>query len=358
MIRSIQIIKKMDRIIGPFLLRILPKEPDKKKEVDHPKKILIIRPGGMGDAILLLPVLKAVSKKSKYTRIDILCEPRNQGVFHAVPFINNILSYKNLPDLISVFKKRYDIIIDTEQSHFLTAIVTRVLKADLKSGFRVNGRQKMYTMSVPYRHDVYEAESFWNLVSTTLNLKEPFSWGFPYFKQVKINPSDNIFKKKYVCLFPGATIDERLWPEERWVKVIDWLTQFGWSCVLLGGKKEIDQCRAIIQNCKTGNLTNLCGQLTILETTKVLENASLLLSTDSGILHLGVLSNVSTISLFGSGIAAKWAPKGNNHTVINKKLKCSPCTKFGTTLPCPNNYECMLRISSEDVVNAIQTRLK
>jgi len=42
-----------------------------------------------------------------------------------------------------------------------------------------------------------------------------------------------------------------------------------------------------------------------------------------------------TVSLFGSGIAAKWAPRGPRHVVLNKDLHCSPCTRFGYTPPCP-----------------------
>ncbi|CCK80298.1 glycosyltransferase family 9 protein [Desulfobacula toluolica] len=351
MIHSIQIIKQIDRILGPVLLKIFPRALKKKKRSPHPNKILIIRPGGMGDAILLIPVLKAVSKKIKPANIDILCEPRNQEIFHAVQFVNNTLSYKNPTDLISVFRKQYDIIIDTEQSHFLTAIITRLLKADLKSGFHVNGRQKMYTISIPYRHDIYEADSFWNLIAKTLDFKESFSWDFPYFKQEKKNFISDICFEKYICVFPGASIDERLWPEKSWAKVIDQLTQFGWKCVLLGSHKEINQCRTIIKYCKTRDIINLCSQLTILETTLVLKKSSLLISTDSGILHLGVLSDVSTVSLFGPGIEAKWAPKGHNHLVINKNLDCSPCTKFGTTPPCGNFKLCMLKITPMDVIN-------
>lgn len=343
--------KQIDRIAGPILLKIFPKALNKKKSIHHTNKILIIRPGGMGDAILLLPVLKAISKKFNHAEIDVLCEPRNQDVFHAVPFVNKMLSYKNSRDLISVFRKNYDVIVDTEQSHFLSAIVTRLLKADLKSGFRVNGRQKMYTISTPYHHDVYEAELFWNLVAETLNFNESFSWDFPYFKPVKNSVSPDIFFKKYVCVFTGASIDERLWPEKFWAKVIDRLTQSGWKCVLLGGRKELDQCRTIIEHCNTRNIVNLCGQLTILETTSVLEKSSLLISTDSGILHLGVLSNIPTVSLFGPGIAAKWAPRGKHHCIINKNLSCSPCTKFGTTPPCQNFKTCMLKITPMDVIN-------
>ena len=354
MASPIKILKQIDSLAGPVFLKIIPDQSPlvRPKKI---KQILIIRPGGLGDALLLLPALKAASKKFQYLKIDILCERRNQQAFQAVSYINKILFYHNPFDLVWIFKKKYDLIIDTEQSHYLSAIVTRFLKADLKSGFKVNSRQKIYNLSIIYHHDIYEAQMFWNLIFHTLNFNESFAWDFPYFKQLKTNFLPEITGKSYICLFPGASIKERLWPEKYWAKIIDHMIQAGVDCILLGGQKETIQIKTIMKLCQTKkNIINMCNKLSILETTSVLKKASFLISTDSGILHLGVLSNIPTISLFGSGIAAKWAPQGRKHTIINKNLKCSPCTKFGTTPPCPNKNECMIKITPEDVIKSIK----
>ena len=211
----------------------------------------------------------------------------------------------------------------------------------------------MYNLTISYHHDIYEAKMFWNLIFHTLNRTEPFAWNFPYFKKLKTNLLPEIAGENYICLFPGASIEERHWPEKCWAKIIDHIVKTGFYCILLGGQKEIIETNRILARCQSQNLINLCNKLTILETTKVLGKASLLISTDSGILHLGVLANTPTISLFGSGIAAKWAPRGEKHKVINKHLECSPCTKFGTTPPCPNKKACMLQITPEDIINNV-----
>ena len=159
--------------------------------------------------------------------------------------------------------------------------------------------------------------------------------------------------EKIICLFPGATINERLWPEKRWANVIDWIAHNNLRPILIGGSKEYTQCKKIMGYCKTSSGINLCSTLSIIETAGLFKQAKLLISTDSGILHLGVLCNIPTISLFGSGISDKWAPKGDNHSVIKKNLDCSPCTRFGTTPPCPNKKVCMHKITPEDVIKNI-----
>ncbi len=92
MINYINTVKSIDRIIGPLLLKTLPKATPSEK-IKSLEKILIIRPGGMGDAILLLPILKTLSIKFEHLKIDILCEERNRGVFKAVSFVNRLFSY-------------------------------------------------------------------------------------------------------------------------------------------------------------------------------------------------------------------------------------------------------------------------
>ncbi len=353
----IKTIKQIDQIIGPVLLKLFPRAVMPKSKASPLKKILIIRPGGMGDALLLLPILKEIDVLFP-VKIDILCEPRNETVFKSIPFIHQIFSYKNLKSMMSVFQKKYDAVFDTEQSHFLSAIVTRLVHADITAGFKTRGREKMYNRAMAYSHHIYEAKLFWELFSIVFSLRKPFHFNFPYFIPPKHNQFLSFNEKKIICLFSGATINERLWPEKRWAKVMDWIADRNLKPILIGGLKEYDQCKKIMAYCKTNTGTNLCSKLSISETTALFKQSKLLITTDSGILHLGVLCNVPTISLFGPGIADKWAPQSNHHIVINKMLSCSPCTVFGTTPVCPNEKICMMKIHSDDIIDAARVLLK
>jgi ADP-heptose:LPS heptosyltransferase len=98
---------------------------------------------------------------------------------------------------------------------------------------------------------------------------------------------------------------------------------------------------------------NLAGATTLAETAAVIKKSALLLSGDSGVLHIAVGLGVPTVSLFGPGRVKKWAPQGEHHIVINKELPCSPCTTFGHTPPCPIHAQCMRDISVDEVVTAV-----
>jgi len=357
----IRFLKVIDSVIGPLLLRIAPRPPSKHTPPSEIKHILVIRPGGMGDAALLLPVLKEIKNIVSGIKIDLLCEPRNAGIFKASPHIDDIFYYDRPGTLLKILRKPYDIVFDTEQSHFLTAFVCSLLKADYKIGYATQNRGFVYHRALTYHHNRYEAENFWDLFSSVFPIPRLLQWNFPYF----LSSQEKNWKLNYpirtgvpfVCLFPGASKKECNWPETRWVKVADYLQREGYQAILLGGNLEIPICKKIITQSRIKKIIDLSGKLSLLKTAWLLEKASLLISTDSGILHVGVLCDIPTVSLFGSGIAAKWGPKGPKHTIVNKGLPCSPCALFGTIPSCSHNIACMMEITSEEVIKVVNELL-
>ena len=132
------------------------------------------------------------------------------------------------------------------------------------------------------------------------------------------------------------------------------LAALGVAVVVVGGGDDKGQGEVIVA-CGTG--LNLAGRTSLSETAAVIQKSALLLSGDSGVLHIAVGLGVPTVSLFGPGRARKWAPRGERHMVINKGLPCSPCTTFGTTPPCPIAAQCMNDITVDEVFNAVTVLL-
>ena len=363
----IKLLKALDSIVGPLALRLAVGSRQGKRpgfSINQKiEKVMVIRPGGIGDAVLLLPALKILKEVIPAIHIHILCEPRNAGVFAHSPFISGIFNYNRLGDLKKMRKVEYDCIFDTEQSHFLTSALVALLKAHKKIGFATEARERAYDVSVEYFQNEYEAESFFRLFAAGIeNWPQKFRLQPPYFfptdqERAKVSALLADIKRKIVCMFPGASVKERLWPIDRWSKVADELWEYGYKPIIIGGRTEIDISQEI-QDAAKAPILNLCGRLSLSETAALFARSRLLISTDSGILHIGAICNISTVSLFGPGIADKWGPGGERHRIINKRLPCSPCTRFGTTPPCPNRQECMKGITSKEVIDAAIDLLK
>ena len=133
---KIKFLKLLDFCVGSVLAGILPSR--KQVSVNTAiKNILIIRPGGIGDAVFLLPILNALRQQYPQLKIDILCESRNAQVFQSQQEHHrvNVFDYNCCEDLWHILHTPYSLVVDTEQWHYLSAIVSYFVKTPYRVGF-------------------------------------------------------------------------------------------------------------------------------------------------------------------------------------------------------------------------------
>lgn len=349
---KVSLIKRVDSLIGKQILQLL-SVPVASSGIKV-RSILLIRPGGIGDALLLAPAINSLRANYPDAFITILAERRNSGAFCLIPAVNQVLLYDRITDLIRLLSSKFDLIIDTEQWHRMSAVIARLVPSLDKIGFDTNERRRLFTHKVPYSQPDYEAQSFLNLLKP-IGINNDFDHSSPFLTVSdtalkEIEPYLRLIKAPYVTIFPGASIKERRWGVGKFSSLLHSLADSGISSVIIGGKEDEDAGDAIV----TGTAgQNLSGKISIAGTAAIIAGSRVLVSGDSGVLHLGAGLAVPTVSLFGAGIADKWAPKGQIHRVINRDLLCSPCTLFGTTPVCPNDVRCLAEIEVETVYGAV-----
>ena len=349
---KIQILKKIDTLIGKpaiYLSRVI--RPRKSelffgsgqatlKGGKHSKlKILVIRPGGIGDAVLLFPALKVLRDEYGNCQIDMLAEKRNQA---------------RKPSQVRA------IVIDTEQWHRLTSVIAYLTRSPIRVGFNTNDRSKLFTHKVDYSHKDYESLSFLNLVSALTKNKYTFDRNnkfisVDYDKSPWVVQKIREFNKKWdkiIGIFSGATVVERMWGISKFIETAKRLADMNIGLVILGGKSEVDDSAELEKAIGSEKLLNFVGKTTLYETALIISNLNLFISSDTGLMHIAYGVGTPTVSLFGAGIEPKWGPKGDKNIVLNKKLSCSPCTKFGYTPECKINVACLRDISVEEVISS------
>ena len=341
-------LKNLDRLLGRLLASWLPRPAGNKPPC--PRSVLLIRPGGIGDAALLVPALIQLKAGCADISIDILAESRNAQIFRLCPELRQVYRYDRSVELCKVLRQRYDVVIDTEQWHRLSSVVARLIRSSQKIGFATNERRRMFTEAVDYSQDDYELESFMHLLEPLAGVsRRDVVLPFLHIPSTIKSSTDLLphLTAPYVVLFPGASIDERKWGSDRFAELARRLLSAGFKVIVVGGSEDVGP--AVEIGSMTPGVINLVGATSLLETASVLSGAALLISTDSGVLHIGVGLGIPTVSLFGPGIARKWAPRGPEHRVVNLELPCSPCTRFGTTPPCPIGARCIQDISVDRV---------
>lgn len=356
---NIRLIKMLDAVLGSIAIFLCLRPL--RTQADSPlSSLLVIRPGGIGDAVLLAPTFRLIKQSYPDVRITVLAEKRNAGVFPLATGIDRLLCYDRPAEFLEALRGTYDAVIDTEQWHRLSAIVARFVAAPVKIGFDTNERRRMFTHTLPYSHDDYETDSFLRLLQPLGMDAGAGETGLPWLSVSSRSETelDSLLEplggEPFIVMFPGASIPERRWGAEQFRAVAELLASLGVKTVVVGGHEDREPGNVIVGGC--GGI-NLAGRTSLAVTAAVLKRSCLLLSGDSGVLHIGVGLDVPTVSLFGPGRALKWAPRGEKHLVINKGLACSPCTTYGTTPSCPVDTRCMKEISVDEVFNAVTVLL-
>lgn len=354
---KIAILKFIDRFVGGVVVRLLPK-PQLCPFLPVPRSFLVIRPGGIGDVVHLAPFLQRLHENFPSAHITLLAEKRNAGVTELIPVELTVLRYDRPQEFIRALRGRYDVVIDTEQWHFLSAIVARLVRAPMKIGFATNKRFRLFTHTIPYSHDAYEADLFLSLL-TPIGIISGHEFEKPWLViprdvEVKTRSFFHQLVEHYVVVFPGASIPERRWRRENFRSLSLALCEEGRQVVVVGSRED---CTAAAMICQGGVGFDFAGMTTLAESAALIAKADLLVCGDSGLLHVGVGLGIPTVSLFGPGIPKKWGPQGGQHLILNLHLPCSPCTCYGTTPDCRYQAECMNGISVDAVICAVKKQL-
>ncbi len=329
------------------------------------RRILVIRPGGLGDAALTVPMLQALRQGFPEAGIDVLVERRNAGVYEISDVVDEIYRYDS--GALSVLRRlrnvQYDLVIDTEQFHHFSTVFANLLRPKFLCGFNTLGRSHLQTHSVPYSDDAYEVYSFLRLAESVLGSSINFDPDRPF---IDVMPEAQAWAAQAMeakdaraaaVIAPVAGGSSRLWPVARYAEVAEWLIGCGHYVVLLAGRDGIEAASKISHHCRPGAVLNLAGETTLAQSAAVLQQAGLSVSADTGVMHLAYGVGTPTVALFGSGSHLKWGPPGRDHRIVRNGLSCSPCIRFGRLPSCPHDFACMRELHAGDVIAAIEDLL-
>ncbi|HBA89091.1 MAG TPA: glycosyltransferase family 9 protein [Geobacter sp.] len=336
------LLKRLDTVLGPLITRLLWKRRDFPAHTP-PRSILFIRPGGIGDAILLAPALRAVQAAYPGCHVDLLAERRNASAFLLSPGWHKIYRYDSPSELSEVLGKCYDVVVDTEQWYRLSAVVARIVHAPKAVGFATNERARLFTHPVSYSLQEYEAISFLGLLRP-LGIEPPETISVPYLTlpPAAVQAAEALLSplggKPFVAIFPGSSVAEKEWGAENYRLLASALVAAGIAVVIVGGADTREAGDRIAGG---GVALNLAGQGSLATSAAVIGAAKLLVSGDSGLLHIAAGLGKPTVSLFGPSDPVKWAPKGEGHQVFSTELPCAPCSRFGTVPRCGRPEGCM-----------------
>lgn len=341
-----------------------------RKQAGTRSTVLIRGVNWIGDAVMTIPALRALTRSLSDARFCLLVKPWVAPLFEKDPDIAEIILYsdedKGISGKIKLAQRLKDYGFDTAmlfQNAFDAALITFLAGIKRRIGYSRDGRGFLLTDAVACNAEarqLHHIDYYLNLVKKSgFNGMPDLPWLFLDIEER--NRARRMLKdlrRPVIALNPGAAYgSSKRWLPERFAEVATRvITELNGSVLLLGGPKETAIAEEILRHLDTSlvahtSLLNLSGRTSLRELMALIAESDLLVTNDSGPMHIGYAVGTPLVAIFGSTSPEHTGPVGKSDIVIRKEIACSPCFERQCK---KNNLACMDLISSEEVYSAVK----
>ncbi len=337
-----------------------------KIEMKDVSNILVMSNTAIGDTLFATPAINLLRKNYPDKNIIALLSPKNYELFKTNPNIDEIITYrgkwgnflqvafklraKNI-DLTFIFHSnepqatplaflsgsKYIIKIPNDKNEFNFLHYNPPIAPQLDEHF-INRRLKQLSYigidEQSYQMEIYPLTSWYSEVDKVLK--------------------DNV---KYIGIQIGASTISRMWLIERWIDLVNRLLDYdiNLQVVLTGSESDRQLTDKVENSIQNQRVLNMAGVLDLCSAAALIDRLDLLITPDTGPLHIAaaVKTPTITISVAGNSVESNPIDKEIPHVFIQKPITCSPCLDKRC-----KNATCMEQISTEEVLSAVIQTLK
>jgi len=339
------------------------------------RRILVVQTSFLGDTILTLPLISEIRRRFPNANISLLCSPQARDLLVGHPDLDAVIvDDKKGGDrgwlglwrkARSVRKEGFTMALSPHKS-FRSALLLALARIPLRVGFRQSKGWFFFHLRVrrdSARHDV----------ERNLSILEAFDIRPEDCRRdvrLRVDPRaqesvDEVLRslginaeRLVIALNPGSVWPTKRWTADGFAKLIELLKK-KYSCeiLLLGGPEDIaivSKIRELARN--TGVI--LAGKITLRELPALLQRCHVLITNDSGPMHVAVAQGIPIVAIFcATTPALGFYPYSGKAIVVEKDLPCRPCSPHGGRR-CPlGTDDCMRLIEPEHVLQAVERLL-
>ena len=336
------------------------------------KKIIIFRTGSIGDNICAFPAIYSIKKNFPSAKIDILT---NAGATNNVSIeklinpnlIDQTINYIN-KDKKQLFKElrkeNYDLFIELPQYDapllrlIRNQIVVKLLKIPYAFGWQIGITFLFPKFQEKYIEFQRETPRLLNILKS--NNIETYNdiYDFHITNTQKENVSKTLEhlsekKQKNIGFIIGGKFKRNHWAVENFQKVAEYFSKKEYNILIFGGNGDIEKAKIIEE---VENVYSFCGKLQPLESLEALKHCSVVLSNDTGPMHMTYSVGTPLVAIFSCReYPNKWFPPENKKNIVlrSTNIPCSICA-YKT---CIDNF-CVQKITTEQVISCIESLIQ
>ena len=325
------------------------------------RNILLIKPSSLGDIVHALPTAAVLRRRFPAASLTWLVKREWADVLEGNPCIDRVLtvdlSLAGWPEAVRAVRRgQFDLVVDL-QGLFRSALLGWLSRASVRIGF-ANGREAshwFYTRRVMVPDPLIHAVERYLLIPRALGAApQTGALEFPLAADPAaelrlsqlLNSAGILPGTALVAVNAGARWPTKQWPPASFAQVADRLQKEGIRVVVIGGAAEHHPGTAVLRHMVTSPM-DLVGKTGIKDLIALLRRVRLVITNDSGPMHLAAALGTRVVALFGPTDPGRTGPYGPGHMVFHSGVSCSPC--LSRRCANPKALECLTSISPEEV---------
>ncbi len=361
-------------------------------------RILLIKPSAVGDVVHTLPVLEKLRRRYPRARIDWLITPENAPLVRGHPALSNILLFdrrqfaedgRRAGAVASVLRLigeiravRYELVIDLH-GQLRSALFAMASQAPVRIGFDRPVRRTASTFhgqplgNIPVRGWAGAREGSWLAYSHRIPIhtlevhavdrylwlgnllgfdNAPPAFNLPVSPEAEARISAHLAAhaapgRPLAILVPGTMWETKHWTPEGFAEVARRLASNGYIPIFIGSKAE-QALNATIHAQASGS-TDFTGQTSLADAVALIRRAAVVVTNDSGLMHVAAALGRPTVSIFGPTNPVQVGPYGQPGSVLRLPLACSPCN-YRRLIQCPHSHACMRDLTVDMVMDRVR----
>jgi ADP-heptose:LPS heptosyltransferase len=310
-------------------------------------KILILRFSSIGDIVLTTPIVRCIKNQIKGAEVHYSTKKEYHTLISNNPYIDKShLLNGSLKELIKTLKaEQFDCIIDLHKN-LRTLKIKKGLGIKSTAFPKVNWQKwLMVNTHLNYLPNVHIVDRYFEAVKhlEVINDQKGLDFNIPQTSEVDVNTE---FKTSdYISVAVGAKFATKQVPVEKLAEILEPIEK---TIVLLGGKEDFKKGEELSSLLTHKNVYNTCGAYNLLSSGSIVQQSSLLITADTGLMHIASAFNTPIVSIWGNTVPDfgmyPYKPLNPDSFSIHQVegLKCRPCSKIGFA-KCPKkHFKCML----------------
>lgn len=320
-------------------------------------KILIVRFSSIGDIVLTTPVVRCVKQQLKEVELHYLTKSSYQSILKDNPNIDTIWTIQHsIKEVVEKLKaEKFDFIVDLH-NNVRTASLKLQLRTSSKSFNKINFQKwLLVNFKKPISYKGHVVDRYFETVKSlgVTNDNQSCDYFIPETDQIDLR-IHGLEAKKYLAVAVGAKFETKQLPVDKTIAV---LKQIEFPIVLLGDRSDEEKANQIVAEIPCIDLT---GKISLNASAWVVKNAKVLLTNDTGLMHIGSAFSTFIVSVWGNTVPEfgmyPYRPHHPDSFSIHEVqgLDCRPCSKIGFH-QCPKgHFNCMRLQNTQEIAKSIQ----